>query len=207
MSTKTSSPQTALYKALTKANAEILHCAMDGVNPAFRSKYSTLEAVLTALKPVLAKHGLGFMQMPLNPGEVRTVVFHEDGGRIVFTTRLGIKSDKAHDVGSGITYAKRYALVSFFGMTGDPDDDGNAATSSYTHTPKTEIKAPNSDPKASSRPAELLALGARNGWSQVEIVKAIQKMGKSSTADLDEAEFNKLKAVVSAYSPKDILDA
>lgn len=123
----------SINAALVKALAEIGGAAKDKVNPAFKSRYADLESVVNAIKPVLAKHGLAFTQHT-EPSEdgviVETVVRHE-GGETESLGKLYVPANKkdAQGFGSALTYARRYGLMTAFGVPAE-DDDGNAAVHS-----------------------------------------------------------------------------
>lgn len=127
-----------LNAALVKALAEIGGAAKDKLNPHFKAKYADLSSVIDAIKPVLARHGLAFTQH-CHPAEngvsIETVVRHEGGEQ----ESLGIlfvpaNKNDAQGFGSALTYARRYALMTAFGVPAE-DDDGNAAS-----------RAPRADP-------------------------------------------------------------
>lgn len=118
--------------AFVKAQAEIESAVKDKKNPAFRSTYADLLAVVEAVKPSLAKHGLGFIQEVTEREAggvyVETVLVHTSG-EILRTGKLPIPAGKAdaHGYGSAITYGKRYSLMAALGVPAE-DDDGNAAS-------------------------------------------------------------------------------
>lgn len=121
----------ALATALAKAQAEMGGAAKDAVNPAFRTKYATLEAVIDAAKP-LAKYGIAFVQAPANAGDhhigITTMLIHGESGQWIRSTLdvpLGKKD--AQGVGSAISYGRRYSLMAVLGIAAE-DDDGNAAS-------------------------------------------------------------------------------
>lgn len=122
---------TSLNGALVKALAEIGGATKDKLNPHFKSKYADLASVVDAIKPVLAKHGLGFTQhcQPAEDGvSIETVVRHEGGDQeSLGTLYLPANKRDAQGFGSALTYARRYALMTAFGVPAE-DDDGNAAT-------------------------------------------------------------------------------
>ena len=128
MQTSTEIDQIAAAGA--KAQQELRPALKDAVNPAFRSRYADLSAVVEAAK-VYAKHGIAVWQdVTLNDigASVVTRLTHASGQWIEFgplTVPLG-KRD-AHGVGSATTYAKRYALSAALCIVADEDDDGNAA--------------------------------------------------------------------------------
>ena len=109
-----------------------------GSNPHFRSKYATLEEVI-ATAETAAEFGLTFPQLidfeivPLEPRSivefVKTIVMHESGDRITARTLIKAKDQSnPQQMGSGITYAKRYGLQSAFGIPSEDDDANSAAT-------------------------------------------------------------------------------
>lgn len=123
-----------LYKALAKFRQQLKQPAKDGANPYFKSTYVTLDGVIKAVDTALEGTGLSYIQEAATSDglpAVRTVLFHEDGGTIASGwLSLPLKSGSTpQDVGSLLTYAKRYQLAAFFGVSSDVDDDGNSASS------------------------------------------------------------------------------
>jgi hypothetical protein len=123
-----SNPGPELFKAIAAFQATKPKAAMDGKNPHFRSRYATLESVTDTARQA-TKHGLSAIQL-VNGDEVITMLCHESGEYVQSCTRVMASKQNAHGYGSGITYARRYALAAILGIVNDPDDDGNAATSS-----------------------------------------------------------------------------
>ncbi len=115
-----------IIKALVAARKEIGGAKKDKVNPAFKSKYADLGAVMDAAEP-LEKHGLAFVQ-DIAEGAVVTVILHSGGEslRLAPVPIITTKQD-AQGYGSGITYARRYSLSTALGIPQE-DDDGNAAS-------------------------------------------------------------------------------
>lgn len=121
-----------LAKALSAFHQEVKQPLKDKDNPFFKSKYVPLENVVEAITDISPKHGLSFIQYPVNQDNkvgIITILMHSSGEFIetepVFATPA--KND-AQATGSVITYLKRYALSAVFGITSDEDDDGNQAT-------------------------------------------------------------------------------
>jgi hypothetical protein len=128
-----------LSAALVKALAEIGGATKDKINPAFKSKYADLSSVIDAIKPVLARHDLAFEQhsQPSEDGViVETIVRHASGDTVSMGS-LYVPANKrdAQGFGSALTYCRRYALMTAFGVPAE-DDDGNAAVASARATPK-----------------------------------------------------------------------
>lgn len=104
-------------------------------------KYADLTAVIDAIKPALIRHSLFFTQHP-QPSEggvtIETMLHHANGETLSLGT-LFVPANKndAQAFGSALTYARRYALVTAFGVPVE-DDDGNAASKRAApaeHTP------------------------------------------------------------------------
>jgi len=122
-----------LHEAMALAFAEIEAATKTANNPHFRSKYADLGAVIGAVKPALIAHGLFFTQrcQPAEDGvSVETVLHHSSGEKESLGT-LYVPANKrdAQGFGSALTYARRYALVTAFGVPVE-DDDGHAASRS-----------------------------------------------------------------------------
>ncbi|MAV08380.1 MAG: hypothetical protein CMQ88_04160 [Gammaproteobacteria bacterium] len=122
-----------------------------GKNPHFRSTYATLESVIEAASQA-NQFGLYFTQ-PLDLIQlgdqivqvVKTIVVHAPTGE-QRTSLCPVRSKDNQDpqkMGSGITYAKRYALQSAFGLPSE-DDDGNKAAEP---TPQNINNKPAAQPK------------------------------------------------------------
>lgn len=119
-----------LSAAMAKAFPAIEGAVKGKVNPAFRSKYADLSAVIDAIKPHLVEHGLWFLQRthPVDGGVgVETVILHASGQSMSCgVLRLPAAKQDAQGYGSALTYARRYSLMAAFGVPAE-DDDGNAA--------------------------------------------------------------------------------
>lgn len=120
-----------LCSAMAAAFGEIEGATKSANNPHFKTKYADLTAVIEAIKPALINHGLFFTQHP-KPSEkgitVETVLHHANGDHLSLG-ELFVPANKqdAQGFGSALTYARRYALVTAFGVPVE-DDDGNAAS-------------------------------------------------------------------------------
>ena len=127
-----------LAAALVKAQAEVENATRNANNPHLGSKYADLGEVLRVTKPVLAANGLAVVQMPGLEGDkvtVETMLLHDSGEWIAGVSgaplpvgRVNKKGEPipvgAQDVGSAITYLRRYALAAVASITQE-DDDGH----------------------------------------------------------------------------------
>lgn len=119
-----------LHSAMAAAFGEIEAATKSANNSHFKTKYADIGAVIEAVKPALIKNGLFFTQHPHPSEEGVTVetVLHHASGESVSLGSLFVPANKrdAQGFGSALTYARRYALVTAFGVPTE-DDDGNAA--------------------------------------------------------------------------------
>ena len=123
---KTSEQLNELFSALSKAQESIKNAQKEGYNPMFRSNYTTVTSVLDAVRPAYVL-GISIMQMP-EADKLITRVGHSSGQWLEIETPLFIGEPKGMSkmqaYGNAVTYARRYALVSLFGI-GQEDNDGN----------------------------------------------------------------------------------
>lgn len=119
-----------LLEGFGKAQAEFPTLPKD--KNGYNYKYTDLETVISTLRPILAKHSIGFMQAltTLENGRwaITTRLFNNAGEWIEDTTPLPdvslAKGNAAQNVGAAITYMKRYTLCAFLGVACDEDPDG-----------------------------------------------------------------------------------
>lgn len=88
-------------------------------------RYASLAAIWVKLKPQLKKYELTIMQPVIfNVGDtLETWIFHSSGEWAKSRMRLVITRDDPQGMGSAITYARRYGVVSAFGLVTDDDND------------------------------------------------------------------------------------
>jgi ERF superfamily len=122
----------AIMPALAAAQAKIPNIEKGKENTHFRSRYADIADGLSVIRPVLAEHGLVVTQATeFQPDTglfvLHTRIYHTSGEWIGSTYPLPT-SGKAQEMGSAITYARRYALFALVGTAAtDEDTDGNDA--------------------------------------------------------------------------------
>ena len=119
----------ALAAALSKAQASITGALKDSSNPFFKSRYADLASCWDACRKPLTDNGLAVIQT-IETGETRAVLVttlcHESGEWVKSYCPILTKDDSPQGQGSGITYARRYALAAIVGLA-QIDDDAEAA--------------------------------------------------------------------------------
>jgi hypothetical protein len=117
-----------LAAALAKANLEIRNAELDRVNPHFKNRYATLGSILNAVRVPLAKHGIAPVQtvsMANGMVTVTTSLMHASGQSVEDIAMFPLPNNATvQQMGSCITYLRRYALAAIVGIVGDEDDDG-----------------------------------------------------------------------------------
>ena len=110
--------------------------------------YTSLAGVLQAIQPACA-HGLSHSQTFAPEGEVmlvRTTLFHTSGETLVSEIPIKIPGSDGRamqQLGSAITYARRYALQSLYGLAATDDDGESASPPAAARKPsKAPAKAP-----------------------------------------------------------------
>ncbi len=142
-----------LATALAKAQGAMENAAKNKSNPHFKSTYADLAAVLDAIRAPLSNNGLSTVQT-MEIAErcivLRTTLLHSSGQFIA--TEYPIASGlKPQEMGSAITYGRRYSLAAIVGIAQD-DDDANAAAQT-----KPPVAQPNKiSPKELSELQELI---------------------------------------------------
>lgn len=127
---RTSDDTAALAKALAAAQSAMKVAALDGTNPHFKNRYSTLLAVGEACIPALTKNGIAVTQATAfdeHGFRLITRLSHESGQWIEGAYPLAVNANP-QAMGSQMTYARRYALASIAGVFAGDDDDGEDAT-------------------------------------------------------------------------------
>ena len=127
-----------MFKDFSEYIGEIQNPDNSAINPFFKkpdgsgSLYAPLNEVLNNAKPVLAKHGFGFFQVPTaKTGQVsvKTILTHKSGAMVCFPAlTIPISKNDAQGVIAGVTYARRGSLNPILGTHGETDDDGNTAS-------------------------------------------------------------------------------
>lgn len=109
-------------KQLLEFQRKVNAIKKDGKNPHFKSTYATLTQILSEVKPILSDIGLVLLQ-PIKDGKVGTVI--TDGDKLVIESFIDLPTGlNPQQMGSAITYFRRYTLASLLSLEIE-DDDAN----------------------------------------------------------------------------------
>lgn len=207
-----------LALALSKAQSKITGAIMDSQNPFFKSSYADLASVMDAIRIPFAENELAVSQIAdEKDGKLILLTFlmHSSGEFLMSTYPVSSKDmNNPQAIGSGITYARRYALAAIAGVA-QVDDDSESAMA----RPKIEEKKPlvNHAPTFQSdveKGAEyvksckvvtdaqlkrLYAIQSKSKMSGDDIGKMIKmRFKKELSKELNMAEYDELCSVVLA---------
>lgn len=127
--------ESPLATALARFQAEIPHIGKDNLavvksdKGSYKYTYADLSDISAKVLPLLAKHGLSFSCKPtLFDGKfvLEYTLRHAAGEKDTGYYPLNAQGTP-QQIGSAITYARRYALSAVTGIVPDEDDDGQAA--------------------------------------------------------------------------------
>lgn len=117
----------ALMAALAEAQAEMRNPGLDSANPHYNSRFASLKAVLDSVRGPLNSRGL-FLNQTFEDGCIKTAVWDASGDSATVCSMPVTLPADPQKAGSAVTYARRYSLLAAFGLVGEPDDDGEAAS-------------------------------------------------------------------------------
>jgi len=177
--------------ALNKFHKSLKKIIKKDTNPFFKSKYAGLPSILDAVEDPLLGADLTFIQCPIGKYGLETILMHKSGeyfkSRYFMEPTIHIdkqtkkeKPTTPQDMGSAITYQRRYALVSILGLNVDDDDDGNGASGKdVNHTNQKQI-----DPKIEKAERDHLIKQVKTLWA--DLLKAGFKTDKKTKNQLDK---------------------
>lgn len=154
-----------LFEALALAQGEFDQVVFD--KRSHYGGYATVSAIRKATQPSLSKFGLAVIQ----PWEgqangdiiIQTRILHKSGEQIVSSSLIvkGNKNDQ--QLGSSITYTRRYQLASILGIYAEEDDDAEESKKEHDLRMLDEEKARIKSKQAEKQPITLLpTLGELN---------------------------------------------
>ncbi|HEX4355625.1 MAG TPA: ERF family protein [Polyangiales bacterium] len=198
--------QPKLAAALAKASADIgAGVARNARNSHLGNEYADLGAVVEAVKPNLAKHELSFVQIPGELGEVAgsmvvsvlALLIHSSGEHLSWRSEMivapperkggGVGPIGPQQIGSAISYLRRYQLRAVFCLA-DRDDDAEDAQQSAPQQRSAKVESPNRAPVQPTPVSSTKAPEPKSAESVVEPSDdvVIELLGRFGRARSDE---------------------
>ncbi len=194
-------PKAPLFKALAEArkhftslNANATADVQMKSGGKYHFSYAPLDVVLEALQPGLVAAGLAVMQ-PFDGDVMYTIVAFEGSSMTVETPLPQWATPQ--DLGSLLTYIRRYQLKGIFGVADSEDDDGNTASGNKAQVTRKEPSAPK--PRANmskERADEVTATAKDKGMSGEQFAKLVYEQTGNKWKDCDDLDAAKVLAAL-----------
>lgn len=153
--------------------------------------YADLSDVTAVVLPLLGKHGLAWSAAPTvtdNGFVLEYQLAHVSGEAITGTYPLPPANTPPQQMGSAITYARRYALCSVTGVApGGDDDDAQAAQQAARHPQNQAQHSPRAPRKAAPSQEVLEEIRARQaelGLSDMQLVEGLKWVTNGAQTDI-----------------------
>lgn len=186
--------------ALVKAQKAFEPARKQSNNPAFRSKYASLENCIDAVLEALNANGIFFCQpsSECNDGVIVETLFIHESGETFSAGKLHVPAAKQdpQGYGSALTYARRYSLLAACGIAPE-DDDGNAASSAYEKSKPATV--PQKPVEKQSPPAQEL--------TELEMKDTLLLIDYAATVETIAKHLADVKGKVSPAQSKTLSDA
>jgi hypothetical protein len=187
-----------LDAALARAQAGMQHPKKTKTNPHFKSDYADLADVLNAVRPALNAEGIAVVQS-VEAGELVTEL-RRNGESIRSAIPLNLDV-KPQELGSQLSYLRRYALSAIAGVASESDDDGNAASTAPKRTqarkaaPAPKVN-PDGEPLATThQTGQFIALAAHLEMDKQDRADYVQQtVGRAAWKDVTRHDADKLIA-------------
>lgn len=204
----------SLASALLAFQGEVGRVAKDATNPHFHNKYASLPVIMDTIRPALQANGLAISQMldqsMTGAPALRTVLLHPASGERLEGTCPFPAGLSAQQMGSAVTYFRRYGVLSALGLVADEDDDGYSASGASA--------APTEAPAGAVSSAQHAKIGvlvkeldrgvAPDGygdWVSYSRAWIGEQFGKHSRKDLTAAEASSLINMLQAAVDQQVI--
>ena len=149
----TSEKTSELIAALIAAKGNIGDViAYDAKNPHFKNRFASLEKTLTSINSKLHEQGLVLMQFPAGD-QLISRLEHTSGQWMMSAYNISAIKKDPQQMGSAITYARRYCAQAIVGICGGEDDDAESAT--HGSSPNNNVSGNISGNKAGQSPQDI----------------------------------------------------
>jgi hypothetical protein len=179
---------TTLYTALLAALRAMGPVKKDASNPAFRTKYATLQSVLETIEEPLWANGLIVMQRFAIADDgagmaLMTEIIHAESGERTGSVVPIVSKDPTdpQKMGGAITYYRRYSLLALLGLAPE-DDDGNAAAK----------PAPRPQERPRREPLNAAPLGSAYDEAEYERLSRQVRVNDEALSGAEYSRYNEL---------------
>ena len=195
---KTSEQINELAAALAAAQGMMENAIMNRTNPHFKTKYADLAAVLNAARKPLSANGLAIVQT-IGDGVLHTRLLHTSGQWIASEHPLPM-SGRPQEIGSALTYARRYSLSALIGIAADEDDDATGAEKAHRANGKPAVELLNADQMEYvwEKAREYCDPDVQQEWVET----LVKTLGHDTLAEVPASLFEKLRQEVIAWPKK-----
>jgi hypothetical protein len=193
----------SFWTRLLEAKTEIKAVHKGATNPHFKNRYADLNAIIEEVEPILIKNGLILIQPIIDGVQYTKVVdaFGEDVIESALPLPAGVNPQQ---LGSAITYFRRYTLQSLLSLR-TTDDDANDASGVVTQpkqeqlppTPVNESnplglgeELPTADLETFLKMERLIKSGKRNYTGDIELKYNLNKLQKTKLKTAEDERSN-----------------
>lgn len=203
-----------ISKALARAQGMIEVAKKDADNPYFKSKYADLVAIDKVSRKHLSECGIAVVHVPKSSEDglkLYSTLFFEDEWICGSLPLMCNRANNMQDLGSAITYARRYGLQSLVGIVAEgEDDDGNAAARPESNSRPVKHPDAANEAKAKKKVTQnqmklLYVQMKKQHWTDDHVKAFInKKFGIESKTELTMAQFDTLlEAIASKQGPQE----
>jgi hypothetical protein len=128
-----------LHQKLHRAKLAIGKVTKNATNPHFKKAYADINALLDAVEPILLENGLLLLQ-PIQGNNVCTQIIDIDSGAMIESCMELPSNLTPQQLGSAVTYYRRYTLQSSLSLQAI-DDDANTAEQAVKQPVKETLSA------------------------------------------------------------------
>jgi hypothetical protein len=148
--------------------------------------YADIGDVLAAVRPVLAAEGIAIVQATeeTESGYVLATRLIKGDDQIIGRIPLPIEQASPQQVGSLLTYYRRYGLTALIGVAAEDDDDGAAANAGLRHDGERSPSRPASAAQASEKQTAYATRLLTEVVHHSQHLQAIRDMAAREDADL-----------------------
>ena len=113
--------------ALSDLQDSVSKITKNADNPFFKSKYTDLNAIFEEVKPKIREKGFVLIQRVVNSSLITELVHIKTSEKLESAMDLLTIKPDMQQLGSAVTYARRYSLLALLNIECE-DDDGNLAS-------------------------------------------------------------------------------